>query len=87
MPDAPAPPKTLDIVVTIAEFGRQADGQIGLVGSWSVVKGGTGPPILRRPISLERRPAGSGPDADAAGMSALLGELATQIAAALPGSH
>jgi uncharacterized lipoprotein YmbA len=82
MPDAPAPPATWKIVVTLARFGRQADGRIALIGSWTLLKGNAAKPALRRDVSLQQ-PAAAGADGQAAGMSALLGQLAARIASAL----
>ena len=84
LPDAPAPEGTAQIVVTLAQFGRRADGKIVLVGSWSVLMGGARAPLLRRDVSLQSSRAGGGADVQAAGMSELLGQLAGQIAGALP---
>lgn len=82
MPGAPVPPATWKIVVTLAQFGRQANGHIALVGSWTLLKGNAAKPALRRDVSLQQ-PAAEGASAEAAGMSALLGQLATGIASAL----
>lgn len=82
MPDAPAPPTTWKIVVTLARFGRQADGQVALEGSWTLLKGNAARPALRRNVSLQRQ-AAAGADGQAGGMSDLLGQLAARIAAAL----
>ncbi len=84
LPDAPAPPGTAQIVVTLAQFGPQADGRIALAGSWTLLKGDPARPVLRRDVSLQGARPGTGAAADAAGMSDLLAQLAAQIASALP---
>jgi uncharacterized lipoprotein YmbA len=80
LPDAPAPPHTAQIVVTIAQFGPDAGGKIVLDGSWSLLEGGRQQPALRRDVALETAASGAGAAADAAAMSQLLGQLATRIA-------
>ncbi len=87
LPDAPAPATTAQIVVSIAQFGPQASGKVVLVGSWSLLKGNPPKPVLRRDVSLEGVRPGTGADADAAGMSNLLGQLAQRIASTLPATH
>ncbi len=86
LPDAPSPQQTASIVVSIAEFGPDASGAIVLDGSWSLVKSGQNDqdvPKLRRDIALKTRVSAEGASGQAAGMSQLLGQLASQIAAAL----
>jgi uncharacterized lipoprotein YmbA len=87
LPDAPAPATTARIVVTIAQFGLQANGKIVLVGDWSLLKGRTDTPVLRRDVSLQANPGGAGASAQAAGMSELLAQLAGRIAATLSATH
>lgn len=82
LPDAPSPPHTRQIVVTLAEFGPDANGKTTLAGSWSLLEGTQATPVWRRDVTLETRsPAGAGSEAMA--MSELLGELAGQIASTL----
>lgn len=84
--EAPAPPKTAQIVVTISQFGPDARGGVTLAGSWSLLDGAQGEPLLRRNVTLESNsPADSGAS-QAATMSELLGRLASQIASTLPDS-
>ncbi len=80
MPDAPAPPRTRRVVVTVAQFWREADGRVQLIGSWSLLRAGSDAPLLRRDVALGV-PAEDGAEAEVAGMSRLLAELAGQIAA------
>ena len=82
MPEAPVPPSTTSVVVTLAQFGRQPNGRVSLIGSWTVLKGTAGKAVLRRDADLET-PAAAGAEAQAAGMSDLLGQLAIRIASAL----
>ena len=81
MPDAPAPKNTRQIVVSVAQFGPNADGEVELTGDWSLLKPGTDDVIGRQPVSL-RTPAGRDADSQVGAMSRLLGQLAAQIASA-----
>jgi uncharacterized lipoprotein YmbA len=81
-PDSPAPPRTGQIVVTIAQFGPDGSGRTTLDCSWSLLEGSRGAPALRRDVALET-PSPGDAGAQAAAMSQLLGQLATRIAAAL----
>jgi uncharacterized lipoprotein YmbA len=80
LPDAPAPPRTEQIVVTIAQFGPDAGGKVALDGSWSLLKDGRDAPALRRDIALATGAATADAAAEAAAMSQLLGQLAGRIA-------
>src|SRR5581483_1764557 len=86
MPDAPMPPGTQRLVVTMAQFGLDADGAARLVASWSLLTGDDDTVALRRQVALTAAPAQSGAAGDAAAMSALLGQLADRVVDALP-SH
>jgi uncharacterized lipoprotein YmbA len=82
LPDAPPPPGTGTLVVTIAQFGPEATGDVHLTGSWTLLTGGSDTPILERDFHLEAGPAASA-DATAAAMSRTLGQLASAIASTL----
>jgi uncharacterized lipoprotein YmbA len=82
-PEAATPPATSKIVVAIAEFAPQPDGQVVLAASWSLLVGDAPTPALRRDVSLAVGGSGGGAAADAAAMSELLGQLAAHIAATL----
>jgi uncharacterized lipoprotein YmbA len=83
LPDSPAPPHTSDIVLSIARFDADPSGKVTLDGSWSLVQERRGRPVLQRDVALETSAAAPGPDGQAAAMSRLLGQLATQIATTL----
>ncbi len=83
LPDSPSPPHTAQIVVTIAEFGPDANGRTTLGGSWSLLRGDHTDPVLRRDVTLATRSSASA-GGEATAMSDLLGQLATHIAATLP---
>ncbi len=82
LPDAPAPLGTRRIVVTLAQFGRRANGEVTLSGSWALLGPDSDLPLLERTVDLETGPAAN-PEAVAAVMSALLGELAGKIVAGM----
>ena len=82
LPDAPAPPGTASLVVTIAKFAPNVSGMVTLQGSWTVLNGESGAPITRRNFNLTTGPATT-PDSAAGAMSEVLARLANQIAAAL----
>ena len=82
LPDAPSPAGTRSLVVTIAQFGPDASGEVKLDGSWALLDAVSGEPVRERNVHLN---AGLAPDPDAiaAAMSRALGQLADQIASAL----
>lgn len=83
LPDAPAPPQTAQIVVSLAEFGSDPNGKVALAGSWSLLDGERGKLLLRRDVALQAAAKGPGGSGQAAAMSELLGELASNIAKTL----
>ena len=86
LPDAPAPPDTRRIVVTVLRFGPAAGGDVVLDANWTVVGAAGGEPILRRDVQFREHRAARDGNAIAAAMSRLLGRLAGQIAGALTAS-
>lgn len=82
-PDAPAPPDTRKIVVTVSRFGPVAGGDVVLDANWSVVGQANGAPILRRDVHLREQSVAKGGDAVAAAMSRLLARLAAAMAKTL----
>lgn len=83
LPDAPAPPHTAQIVVTVVQFGPDASGRTVLEGGWSLLEGAPARPVLRRDVALRTDREARDAEDQAAAMSQLLGQLATGIAAAL----
>ena len=81
-PGLPPLPRTERIVVAITQFGPDTGRRATLDGSWSLLDGAQGRPILHREITLQTASKGGG-SGDAAAMSELLGELARGIAATL----
>lgn len=83
LPGLPPSRRTERIVVAITQFGPDTGRQTRLEGSWSLLDGAQGTPVLHRDVALETPSRGAGASGDAAAMSELLGELANGIAATL----
>lgn len=76
---APAPRAARALVVDLQAFGVDGAGTARLQGGWSL-EGPDHQPQLQRDVDLTAPGAGADPQAQAAAMSRLLGELADQIA-------
>ncbi len=83
MPDAPAPSHVTQVVVTVNQFGPQAEGSVALGADWSVVAPESGELVLMRHVHFTNENRVRGANAIAAAMSRLLGRLADDIAATL----
>ncbi len=83
LPNAPPPPGTIEISVSLAPFGPGGSGRIALKGSWSALAAGGTKRLLGRDVALETSPPAKGAAGEAAGMSQLLGKLAAEIATSL----
>jgi uncharacterized lipoprotein YmbA len=84
LPDSALSPDTAQLVLSIAQFGPDANGRVVLDGSWSLLGGDPAKVILHRDVMLRQDRSVDTSEGEAAAMSAVLGRLATQIAAALP---
>jgi uncharacterized lipoprotein YmbA len=84
LPDAPMPPDSAKLIVTIDEFGVSPGGRVALNGSWSLLKPGQNTPRVQRGFEFET-PADGSASEQAAAMSELLGRLASAIAQTLAG--
>ncbi len=93
-PQSPAPDHAHGLVVDVVHFGPDASGRIELDATWTVLAGSPARVVLQRTAHLAE-PAGEPPPAanhaaggsaaaQAAAMSALLGQLADEIARGLP---
>jgi uncharacterized lipoprotein YmbA len=82
LPDAPAPPGTGMIVVTIAQYGPDPSGDVKLNGSWTLLETGSNKPILERNFQLSGGTAASA-DATAAATSRVLAQLARVMSSVL----
>ncbi|HEU4625412.1 MAG TPA: PqiC family protein [Steroidobacteraceae bacterium] len=83
LPDAPAPPGTIAVVVDILRFETEPSGAVVFTGSYSFFDSGRDEPRARHEVELAE-PARSGDAADQArAMSVVLGRVADRIAADL----
>lgn len=78
-PESPAPPSARGLVVDILTFQPQATGEVVLDADWTLLEGTQSNPVLRRSVHLTGTGASSA-QGEAAAMSALLGQLADDIA-------
>jgi len=83
-PESPAPPSARGLVVDILTFQPQG-GEVVLDADWTLLEGTQSNPVLRRSVHLTAASASSA-QGEAAAMSALLGQLADGIAAAIGGA-
>lgn len=84
-PESPAPPSARGLVVDILVFQPQSGGEVVLDAAWTLLEGTQSNPVLRRSAHLTA-PGASSAQGQAAAMSALLGQLADSIAAAVGGA-
>jgi hypothetical protein len=84
-PESPAPAGARGLVIDILTFQPQA-GEVVLDADWTLLQGTQANPVLRRSAHLTQSamPSAQG---EAAAMSALLGQLADDIAAQMGGAH
>ena len=82
-PQSPAPPHTVQVVVSVAQFGPDATGKVVLDGDWSLLDGDREKLLLRRQVALETAARDRSADGQAAAMSQLVGQLAQDIATTL----
>ena len=83
-PESPAPPSAHGLVIDILTFQPQA-GEVVLDADWTLLEGTQSNPVLHRSTHLTAPAAGSA-QGEAAAMSALLGQLADDIAARIGGA-
>ncbi len=81
LPDAPAPRDTGQIVLSISEYGPTG-GAVKLDGSWSLLSSNQ-KLILRRDVALQTPSPAPDANGQAAAMSELLGQLASDVTDAL----
>lgn len=83
LPDAPAPPDTRTLVVTVLDSEAEASGTLTLQAEWTLLSGHPGRATLRQQVTLRSEFTGHDAAAQAAALSRILGELADRIAASL----
>ncbi len=84
-PESPAPASARGLVIDILTFQPQA-GEVVLDADWTLLQGTQANPVLRRSAHLTQS-ATSSAQGEAEAMSALLGQLADEIAAQMGGAH
>jgi hypothetical protein len=84
-PESPAPAAAQGLVIDILTFQPQA-GEVVLDADWTVLQGTQSNPVLRRSAHLTQSASPSA-QGEAQAMSALLGQLADDIAAHIGGVH
>jgi uncharacterized lipoprotein YmbA len=83
LPDAPAPPDTRKLVVTVLNAEAGASGTLALQASWTLLSGPSSHTVLTQQVSLTSDMAGGDATAQAAALSHLLGQLADRISASI----
>ncbi|KVF23104.1 hypothetical protein WJ07_16525 [Burkholderia vietnamiensis] len=84
LPDAPRPPDTRTLVVTVLDVHADDGGTLTLEAAWTVLAGRPERVSASREMTLTASLTQHGAAAQAAALSAILGRLADQIAAGLP---
>jgi uncharacterized lipoprotein YmbA len=83
LPDAPAPPDTRKLVVTVLNAEAGAGGTLTLQASWTLLSGPSSHTVLTQQVSLTSGMASGDATAQAAALSHLLGQLADRISASI----
>lgn len=83
LPDAPAPPGTHTLVVTVLNSEADASGTLTLQVSWALLSGQPPHATQTQQLSLKANMASHDATAQAAALSQLLGQLADRIAASI----
>ncbi|MCC8400667.1 PqiC family protein [Paraburkholderia sp. MMS20-SJTN17] len=85
-PDAPAPPGTRKLVVTVLDATADTSGMLTLEAEWTLLTGHPDQAPLRQQVRLDSAISGHDAPAQAAALSRVLGDLADRIAASV-GAH
>lgn len=83
LPDAPAPPDTRKLVVTVLNAETDSSGTLALQASWTLLSGQASQAVLTQQVSLTSGMASRDATAQAAALSHLLGQLADRISASI----
>ncbi|WP_269501629.1 PqiC family protein [Burkholderia sp. IMCC1007] len=84
LPDAPRPPDTRTLVVTVLAARPDANGVLTFDVAWTVLSGRPARVTLSRETTLTSQMADRDAAAQAAALSRILGQLADQIVGSLP---
>ncbi|WP_414696412.1 PqiC family protein [Paraburkholderia sp.] len=85
VPDAPAPPDTRTLVVTVLDSQADASGTLTLQAAWTLLAGRPARAILTQQATLTSAMTARDAPAQAAALSRILGQLADQIATRIVG--
>lgn len=83
-PQQPAPRNTERIVLDILRFSGDGSGEVTFEASWTLLPSGSDTPLAAHHVRFTQNAGGAGYPGQARAMSAILGQLADHIAAALP---
>jgi uncharacterized lipoprotein YmbA len=83
VPDAPAPPGTRRLVVTVLNATADASGTLTLQAEWTLLSGHSDQVPLRQQLTLDSAIDGHDALAQAAALSRILADLADRIAASV----
>ncbi|MGF6811835.1 putative lipoprotein YmbA [Paraburkholderia sp. Clong3] len=83
VPDAPAPPGTRRLVVTVLNATADESGTLTLQAEWTLLAGHSDQAPLRQQVTLDSAIDGHDALAQAAALSRVLGDLADRIAASV----
>jgi hypothetical protein len=83
VPDAPAPPGTRKLVVTVLNATADASGTLTFQAEWTLLAGHSDQATLRQQVTLNSAISGHDALAQAAALSHVLGDLADRIAASV----
>lgn len=84
LPDAPAPPRTRRLVVTVLNAEADASGTFTLQASWTLLSARPSHTLLMQEVTLTSSVANRHAAAQAAALSQVLAQLADRIATSLP---
>ena len=84
LPSAPAPANLQSIALNVLQFQSDVTGSVVLEGSWSLVPAHATSPILIRDFRYTAAASSHSTADEVSTMSALLGQLADEIASSLP---
>lgn len=82
-PDAPAPPDTRMLVVTVLDYEADASGKLTLQAAWTLLSGHPARATLTQQATLDSEITNGDAAAQAAALSRILGQLADRIAASV----
>ncbi|MEC5408038.1 ABC-type transport auxiliary lipoprotein family protein [Paraburkholderia sp. MPAMCS5] len=85
VPDAPAPPDTRTLVVTVLDSQADASGTLTLQAAWTLLAGHPAHAVLTQQATLTSAMSARDAPAQAAALSRILGQLADQIATRIVG--